>query len=91
MGFGDKFKNLTQQAKEKVAENRERIQEAVDAATVTANEKTHGKYADRLSKVSEKTGSTLDRIGGSGDEAPPAPASAEAPRFSDEVPKFDGE
>ena len=62
MGFGDKFKDFTQQAKEKVAENREKIQEAVDAASVAANEKTHGKYANKIMKVNQKTGSALDKL-----------------------------
>jgi hypothetical protein len=66
MGFGDRFKDLTQQAKEKVAENREKIQEAVDAASVVANERTNGKYANKIMKVSQKTGSALDKIGADG-------------------------
>src|SRR5271167_1635906 len=67
MGFGDKFKDLTQQAKEKVAENREKIQEAVDAASVVANEKTKGKYANKIMKVNQKTGSALDKLGADAD------------------------
>jgi hypothetical protein len=63
MGFGDRFKDLTQQAKEKVAENREKIQEAVDAASVAANERTNGKYANKIMKVNQKTGSALDKLG----------------------------
>lgn len=62
MGFGDKFKGIAQQAKEKAAENRDKIQDAVDAASAAANQKTHGKYANKLMKVSQKTGSALDRL-----------------------------
>jgi len=62
MGFGDKFKDLTQQAKDRVAENREKIQEAVDAASVAANEKTHGKYSNKIMKVNQKTGGALDKF-----------------------------
>jgi hypothetical protein len=68
MGFGDKLKGLTQQAKETVAENRGKIQEAVDAASVVANERTRGKYANKIMKVNEKTGSALDKFS-SGAEA----------------------
>ncbi len=87
MGFGDKFKDLTQQAKDRVAENREKIQEAVDAAAVAANEKTHGKYANKIMKVNEKTGSALDKFsagaqGGDGTDAEDA-AGAQA---SDDAP-----
>ncbi|MGH2889095.1 MAG: MFS transporter [Solirubrobacteraceae bacterium] len=62
MGFGDRFKGIAQQAKGKAADNREKIQGAVDAASAAANQKTHGKYADRLMKVSQKTGSALDKL-----------------------------
>jgi hypothetical protein len=81
MGFGDRFKDLTQQAKEKVAENRGKIQEAVDAASVVANERTNGKYANKIMKVNQKTGSALDKFGadagaGDGDGADAAGAAA---------------
>lgn len=100
MGFSRKFKDLTQQAKEKVAENREKIQGAVDAASVVANEKTHGKYASRIMKVNQKTGSALDRFdagtdGGPGTDAGGSVGAQEqqhsvpegdGPRFADEAP-----
>jgi hypothetical protein len=69
MGFGDKLKDLKQQAQEKVSENRERIQGAVDTVSVAANEKTHGKYANKILKVNEKAGSALNNLsGGAGAE-----------------------
>jgi hypothetical protein len=69
MGFGDKLKDLKQQAQEKVSENREKIQGAVDAASVAANEKTHGKYATKILKVNEKAGSALNNFSGADADA----------------------
>ena len=47
MGLGDKFKSLASQAKEAVAEHKEQIHDAVDAASTVATAKTKGKYPPR--------------------------------------------
>jgi len=78
MGFGDKLKDLKQQAQEKVSDNREKIQGAVDAASLAANEKTHGKYANKILKVNEKAGSALNNFSGAEPEAGSTDADAEA-------------
>ena len=82
MGFGDKLKDLKQQAQEKVSENREKIQGAVDSVSVAANEKTHGKYANKIMKVHEQAGGSLSILSGGagadGDGEGAAEASAEA-------------
>jgi len=78
MGFGDKLKDLRQQAQEKVSDNREKIQGAVDAASLAANEKTHGKYANKILKVNEKAGGALNNFSGADADASSADVDAEA-------------
>ena len=72
MGFGDKLKDLRKQAQEAVAEHKEQIQGAVEAVSVAANEKTGGKYTNKIAKFGEKAGSAVDKFGtseGASDEA----------------------
>jgi hypothetical protein len=89
MGFGDKLKDLKQQAQEKVSENREKIQGAVDAASVAANEKTHGKYANKILKVNEKAGSALNNF--SGADADGSSTGADGEASNDAEPPGDAE
>jgi hypothetical protein len=63
MGFGDKIKDLRKQAQEAVAEHKEQIQNAVEVASVAANEKTQGKYAGKIAKFGEKATSAVDKFG----------------------------
>jgi hypothetical protein len=93
MAFSDKLKNLTKQAQEAVAEHKDKIHDAVDAVSVAANEKTHGKYAAKITKFGQKASEAVEKLGGetpgeqtsAGDTgaAPSAPAagpsSADAP------------
>jgi hypothetical protein len=62
MGFGDKFKNLAKQAQDAVAEHKDQIHDAVDRVSVAANEKTKGKYADKIVKMNEKAGAAVDKV-----------------------------
>jgi MT0933-like antitoxin protein len=62
MGLGDKFKNLAKQAQGAVAEHKDQIQDAVDRVSVAANEKTKGKYADKIVKMNEKAGAAVDKM-----------------------------
>jgi hypothetical protein len=91
MGFGDKFKNLAKQAQDAVVEHKEQLQDAVDVVSAAANEKTHGKHATRIAKMSEKAGGALDKFGsdtdsGHGTEADPAPAAEAAASSPPEAP-----
>jgi gas vesicle protein len=63
MGFGDRLKELRDQAQSAVAENKDKIQGAVAAAGEAANTKTKGKYADKIAKVGEKVSSSVEKIG----------------------------
>ena len=56
MGFGDKLKGLRDQAQQAVAENKDKIQDAVQVVGEAANTKTHGKYATKIAKVGEILG-----------------------------------
>jgi hypothetical protein len=64
MGFGDKLKELRDQAQIAVAENKDKIQGAVMTVGEAANTKTKGKYADKIAKVGEKVTSSVDKMGG---------------------------
>ncbi len=62
MGFGDKLKQMGDKAKEAAAERREQISEAVENAAVLADQKTHGKYTDKIAKATEKTEAYVERL-----------------------------
>jgi nitrogen-specific signal transduction histidine kinase len=75
MGFGDKFKDLAKQAQDAVAEHKEQIAEAVDRASVVADERTGGKYTEKISKVGQKAEQVVEKLGSSDQDAssePPA-------------------
>lgn len=62
MGFGDRLKGLKDQAQQAVAENKDRIQDAVQVVGEAANTKTHGKYATKIAKVGEKVEQKVDKF-----------------------------
>lgn len=74
MGFGDKLKGLREQAQQTVAENKEKLQGAVQVVGEAANHKTHGKYATKIAHVGEKVTGNIDKFA----EGAPDPASGEA-------------
>ena len=76
MGFGDKLKGLKDQAQQAVAENKDKIQGAVQVVGEAANNKTHGKYATKIMKVGEKVESSVDKFAADG--SPEAEAAAPA-------------
>lgn len=86
MGLGDKFKNLAKQAQDAVADHKDQIHDAVDKVSVAADQRTHGKYTDKIARFGQKAGSAVDRVGGDeGSEAAdaPAPAAQAAPAAAD--------
>jgi MT0933-like antitoxin protein len=64
MGLGDKFKDLAKQAQKTVAEHKEQIHDAVDAASVAADQKTRGKYTAKIAKMGQKAGEAVDKVSG---------------------------
>ncbi len=95
MAFTDKLKNLTKQAQEAVAENKDKLHEAVEAASAMADEKTHGKYSDKIAKYGQKADEALEKLSASPGDAPSGSESNAAPSDSgpnaapSEGPKFD--
>jgi MT0933-like antitoxin protein len=76
MGLGDKFKDLAKQAQGAVSEHKDQISGAVDRASVAADQRTHGKYTDKIAKAGQKAGRVVEKLGGSDEDAPsdsPAP------------------
>jgi hypothetical protein len=63
MGFGDRLKDLAKQAQGSVAEHKEQIVEAVDRASVVADQRTGGKYTDKIAKVGQKAERVVDKLG----------------------------
>ena len=78
MGFGEKLKELRDQAQQAVAENRDRIQGAVQVVGEAANSKTRGKYADTIAKVGERVSGGVERFAKPGDADTPADTGAPA-------------
>jgi hypothetical protein len=84
MGFGDKLKVLRDQAQQTVAENKDKIQGAVQTAGEAANAKTKGKYASTIAKVGEKVTTGVDKFAAEGDEpAANEPVAGDAPLHVD--------
>ncbi|MGH2861769.1 MAG: antitoxin [Solirubrobacteraceae bacterium] len=79
MGFGDKLKGLRDQAQQTVAENKDKIQDAVQVVGEAANSKTHGKYATKIAQVGEKVSGGVGRFAEGAGPAEDAPAGAAAP------------
>ncbi|HET9093961.1 MAG TPA: antitoxin [Solirubrobacteraceae bacterium] len=102
MGFGDKLKGLREQAQQAVAENRDKIQDAVQVVGEAANVKTHGKYAAKIAKVGAKVEQSVERVAESGaapgedpattpvvHDPPPSVTSAPADGATSGFPEFD--
>ena len=69
MGFGDKFKDLAKQAQEAVAEHKEQIAEAVERASVVADQRTGGKYTDKITRAGQTADRVVDKLSTSDQEA----------------------
>jgi hypothetical protein len=79
MGFGDKLKELRDQAQQAVAENKDKIQDAVQVVGDAANTRTQGKYADKIAKVGMKVEQGVDKFATEGSEPQGASPAATAP------------
>jgi hypothetical protein len=77
MGLGDKFKDLAKQAQDSVAEHKEQLQGAVEAASVAANRKTKGRHTDKIARMGQKASDALDRLDDRDDAARDDPAGEE--------------
>jgi len=64
VGLTDKLKDLGKQAQGVVAEHKDDIQNALGSVGSVANEKTHGKYAEKITRVGDKLSHTVEKISG---------------------------
>ena len=75
----DAVVQAARQAREKAgdftSEHREQIEGFVDSASTKVDEKTEGRYADRVAKVRATVGKGIDKVA-EGGAAPPSPPSA---------------
>jgi hypothetical protein len=62
VGLSDKFKQLGDKAKEAAGEHRDQISHAVETAGAVADQRTKGKYTDKIAKVTTKTEGMVDRL-----------------------------
>jgi hypothetical protein len=86
MGLGDKFKNLTKQAQDTVADHRGEIQGAVQRAGNAADQRTKGKYSDKIAKFGQKAGDAIDKVAGEDPQDTPTAEGASAPDATSSAP-----
>jgi len=79
--FGDKLKDLRKQAQGAVAENRDKIHDAVDVVSTTVDQKTGGKHTAKIAKFGEQAGAAVDRFSDPPDGGKP---------YGGTPPPFDG-
>ncbi len=91
MGLRDKLTDLREQAEHAVAEHKDEIQGAMETASAAVDQKTHGKYTDKIVKYGQKATNAVEKFGNdasderSAGEHPDPPASgAPAAAKSDE-------
>ena len=73
MGLTDKFKDLTDLAKETAAEHKDEVNQAVQKAGQLADERTGGRYHDQIAKAGAKAEAFLEDLdaGKTRDTEPP--------------------
>jgi hypothetical protein len=62
MGLTDRLKDLRSKAEEAVVERSDQIHSAVEKATTVADERTGGKYSERIQKAGAKADGLLDSL-----------------------------
>jgi hypothetical protein len=83
MGIADRLKDLKTKAVDATAEHSDKIHEAVEKVATTADQRTGGKYHERIQQAGAKAGSFVDGLKGpeqqaAGDGSDDAPESAAA-------------
>ena len=87
MALGDKFKDLAKQAQDAVAGHKEQITGAVERVTVVADQRTGGKYTEKIAKVGQKAEKAVEKLSGD----PPAGTEPETPGPEAATPATPGE
>jgi hypothetical protein len=79
----DKLKKAAAEAKDLVAEqvdqHSDQISRGIDKAGAVIDEKTKGKYSDKIAAGQRKVREGLDKVDGRKDDFPPAPPSPPTP------------
>jgi antitoxin protein of toxin-antitoxin system len=81
MGIADRLNELKSKAVDATVEHSDKIQEAVEKVASTANERTGGKYHERIEQAGAEAGSLLDSLKAAPGDVPPA-----APQAGDASP-----
>jgi hypothetical protein len=76
MGIADRLNELKSKAVDATVEHSDKIQEAVGKVASTANERTGGKYHERIEQAGAKAGSLLDSLKDAPGDAPQGDAPA---------------
>jgi phage shock protein A len=78
MGLRDKLTDLREQAQQAVSEHKDEIKGAMETAGATVDQKTHGKYTDKIAKYGQKATDAVEKFSSEGSsesvEQPDAPA-----------------
>lgn len=77
MGFADKLKDLGDKAKLAAAEHKDQISQAVETAGTVADQRTRGKYRDKILKATQKAEGAVERF--AGDAEPPTEPTSSTP------------
>src|SRR5271156_1083601 len=64
MGIADRLKDLRTKAVDATAEHSEKIHETVEKVATTADQRTGGKYHERIQQAGAKAGSFVDSLKG---------------------------
>jgi len=86
MGIADRLKDLKTKAVDATAEHSDKIHEAVEKVATTADQRTGGKYHERIQQAGAKAGGFVDSLKGpeqqaaanGSDDAPESSAAAES-------------
>ena len=78
MGFADKLKDLGDKAKLAAAEHKDQISQAVETAGNVADQRTGGKYRDKIFKATQKAEGAVGKLAGDAERGPAEPASSAA-------------
>jgi len=62
MGLADRLKGLTKKAEDTAVEHKDQINEAVQKAQATADQRTGGKYHEQIQKAGAKAESFVDGL-----------------------------
>ena len=70
MGLADRLKDLKTKAVDATAERSDKIHEAVEKVATTADERTGGKYHDRIQKAGAKAAGLVDSVAAGSEQQP---------------------